>query len=114
MEEKLTLRKVAEALGELTRRIDSIEKSVDLLSTDERNVLENINQRLAGIEEAMNVTRQHDDTVRKDIKEEINKVEFTVGEKVDEIKDKIDTKTVIQAKAQGVGDKIKNLLLGRK
>lgn len=98
----LTLKKIAEVLEKLVRRVDSIEKNVDLLSTDERNILENINSRLAAIEEQMQITRNHDNAVRKDIKEEIqianDRVVARVETKVDEISDQIEKKKVVQFK----------------
>lgn len=99
MDNRLTLKKIAEELGKLARRVESIEKTVDLLSTDERNVLEDINARLAAIEEQMAITRRHDETVRKDIKEEVqlagDRVAEAVENKVSEIQNVIQNKKVI-------------------
>src|SRR3990167_11524204 len=102
MQNKLTLKKIAEVLEKLVRRVDSIEKNVDLLSTDERNILENINARLAAIEEQMQITRAHDDKVRKDIKFEIqssgDRTKAAVETKIEEIHDQIENKKVVQVK----------------
>ena len=62
---------IKEAIEKLTRRMESIEKRLDLLNSD-RNILEDITGRLASVEEQLKLTRQHDNEVRKDIKEEIN------------------------------------------
>ena len=50
---------------------------MDLLFAD-REILENISGRLTALEEQWKLTRQHDNEVRKDIKEEIQ----SSGEKV--------------------------------
>ena len=68
---------IAEELQKITRRLTSIEsndkdqsKRLDLLYAD-REIFENIAGRLALLEEQFKLSRQHDETVRRDIKEEI-------------------------------------------
>ena len=87
---QINLEKFQEEQEKTNRRLDSMQKSVDLVMAD-RDILENIQGRLTSIEERMTLSRQHDDIVRKDIKEEIqisgDQVTAKVETKVEEIKE---------------------------
>ena len=102
MVNNLTQKRIFEELAKFNRRIDSIEKSVNSLMTDERNILEDINARLAAVEEAMASMRRHDDVVKNDIKGEIqtanDRVVAKVDTKIEEVQDQIEKKKVIQIK----------------
>ena len=63
--------KVEDELSKVSRRLDTIQKQLDSLNAD-REILETIQGRLSSLEEEWKLTRQHDNEVRKDIKEEIN------------------------------------------
>ena len=84
-------------LKRIARRLDGVQKSIDFLSAD-REILEDVLGRLTALEDQSKLTRKHNDDVKKDIKDEVNKVEEAVGAKVDEINIKIDDKTVVETK----------------
>ncbi len=94
---------------QVIRRLNSLEKKLDLLYAD-REILESIQGRLTGMEEQQHLTRQHDNEVRKDIKEEINlsgdRTVAKVETKVEEIQDEIGKKKTITIKTKGWIDKI--------
>ena len=102
MVNNLTQKRIFEELAKFNRRIDSIEKGVNALSTDERNILEDINSRLAAVEEAIASMRRHNDVVKKDIKDEIqianDRTVAKVDTRVEEIQDQIEKKKIIQIK----------------
>lgn len=62
--------KIEDELLKTNRRLDRIQKQLDLLNED-RNILETIQARLTALEEAVTLARHNDNTARKDIKEEI-------------------------------------------
>lgn len=87
--------KVEDELKKIVRRLDDIEsnqeklaKRMDLLYED-RNIFETIQGKLTQFEEQFKLSRQHDETVRRDIKEEVN----IVGDKV---------KAVVETAAEGL------------
>ena len=63
--------KIEDELLKTNRKLDSIQKQLDLLNAD-REILETIQSRLTALEEQVKLARQNDNTARKDIKEEIN------------------------------------------
>lgn len=89
---------IQDELAKIVRRIDQMQKTLDLLFHD-REILENIQGRLTAVEERLSLNNQHSDVVRKDIKEEINlandRTVAAVETKVDEIYDEIKKKKVI-------------------
>lgn len=88
-------------IKKIVRRIDSLQKTVDLLFED-RSILEDIQGRLTAVEEQLKLNRQHDNQVRKDIKEEIQtvgqNVQGAVEDKIDEINNQIEKKKIITIK----------------
>lgn len=98
---KLTLKRLADELSNMNRQMKALQKTVDLLYAD-REILENVVGRLAGVEERLSLARQHDNEVRKDIKEEVqianDRVVARVETQVESIKDIIEHKKVIQFK----------------
>jgi len=79
---------IEDELKSLNRRMERVEKKIDLIDSD-RQILEDILGRMTQILEVWKITRQHDNTVRKDIKEEINlvgdKIEASVETKIEEM-----------------------------
>ena len=69
--------KIQDELSKVNRRLERLEKGLDILNSD-REILEDVVGRLTALEEQTRLTRQHDNAVRKDIKEEIN----TSGDRV--------------------------------
>jgi hypothetical protein len=88
---------VVDELDKIVRRVNTLQKTVDILLQD-RDILENIQGRLTGLEEQMKLTRQHDNEVRKDIKEEVNTAGERVEKKVDEISEQIDMTDMSKAR----------------
>lgn len=70
---------------------------MDLLYED-REILESIQGRLTGLEEEWKLTRQHDKTVKNDIKDEIkianDRTVAKVETQVESIKDMVEAKKV--------------------
>ena len=73
---------IKEELEKITRRLDGIEKQLDLLYGD-REILESVQGRLTSLEEQLKLNRQNDRTVSNDIKEEINLANDRVVAKVE-------------------------------
>ena len=73
---------IKEELEKITRRLDSIEKRFDIADSD-RSILEDVVGRLTSLEEQIKLTRQNDNEVKKDIKEEINLANDRVVAKVE-------------------------------
>ena len=96
-EDNLSLSGVIDELKRTNRRINQLQKTVDLLYAD-REILEDIQSRLTGVEEKLRLSRQHDEQVRKDIKYEINEVKDRVEAKVGEIGEKLEKKKIITIK----------------
>ena len=82
-----------------SRKLDKLQKNIDILDSD-RQLLENIQIKLTAIQETLTLSRQHDDSVKKDLKEDINiigdRMEKKVEEKVGAIDDKIASKKTIR------------------
>ena len=91
---------IQDELGNITRRLSSVEKRLDLLNAD-REILEDLVARLTALEEQTRLSRQNDETIRKDLKEEIqmagDRIENTVAA---EIQKKV--KTVTKHKWLGI------------
>jgi hypothetical protein len=96
--ENLDIVKLTNELKNVLRRLDSIEKTVNLLFED-RAILENIVGRITGLEEQEKLSRQHANAVRQDIKSDISMSELktgaTVETAVEEVKDLIEKKKII-------------------
>lgn len=87
--------KIRDELQKLNSRMDRVEKKLDLLD-DDRQIFESIQGRLTALEEEWRLTRQHDNAVKKDLKEEIgianDKVVAKVEIKVEEVKEAFEKK----------------------
>ncbi len=87
---KVSIQKLCDEQQKATRRIDTLQKTADLLFAD-REILENVVGRLTSLEERINLSRQHDDLANKDLKAEIqisgDRVGAKVETKVEEIKE---------------------------
>ena len=85
MEENIN---VVDELKRLTRRVDTLQKSVDLLSQD-REILEDLLGRMTSVEEVLRANREHQDLRTKDIKADISDVKDTVEAKVSEVQETV-------------------------
>jgi|SRR3972149_345761 len=107
--EKIEQDFVLEELKKIVRRVDTIQKTLDLLYQD-RNILEDILSRLTALEYSLNLNKDHQTQVQKDIKADIGEVAITVEDKMEEVKEKLDNKTVvIRSSKKNIFQKIKNL-----
>lgn len=99
---------IEEQLRNNTRAIDAVSDRVEMI--DKRlDVQDDILLRLGLIEETLHVNRDHATDVKKDLQADIKKVEISVEDKVQEIKDVVAGSEHIMVK-KGYFDKIKNLL----
>ena len=97
---------ITNELKRLSRRIEDIAKTQDLLFKD-REILEDILTRLTSLENAMDTQRSTQTENAKNIKADISDVKDAVEAKVDEVTDTMDDKTVIlKSPKQGVFEKI--------
>ena len=89
---ELELGKISDELKKVTRRINDLQKSVDLLYKD-REILEDLQGSVRKLQELQLNARQHSDTVAQDIKFEIKdsqiKTEDKIEEKVEQAKEDI-------------------------
>ena len=65
--ENWNMSRLVDEFQKVVRRLDQLQKTVDLLYGD-REILENIQGRLTALEEQWKLTRQHDVQVKQDIK----------------------------------------------
>lgn len=88
--EEISLEKLIDELAKTNRRIDQMQKTLDLLFAD-REILETIQGKITGLEEQVKLSRQHDISVKKDITHEVqmsgDRVKAAVETQVEEIKD---------------------------
>ncbi len=71
---------VEDELANIKRRLESLQKTLDLLYQD-RNMMEDIVSRLQMVENALHLNKEHQTEVQQDIKQEINSVKDSIGEK---------------------------------
>ena len=95
-----------ELIKKLTRRIDTVQTSVDQVLQD-RNILEDLVLRVAELENAMHMNRETQMDVQTEMKKDIKSVQFAVEDKVDEVKKEIDDKKIVVE--QGKFDKLKKV-----
>ncbi len=95
-----------EELKKIVRRLDSLQKTTDLLFQD-RNILEDILSRLSAVEQALHLNKEHQTEMQKDMKADVKDVKFAVQDKIDEVKETMTEKTVIvNAKNQNLFQKL--------
>ena len=109
---KSELEKINSNFKELFKRLDSHQKSLDLIYND-RDLLKDIYTQGGSIRELILAFDKHNETVTKDVQQEVievrNKVEEskeqvkdTVEYHTDKIAEKIEDKKVIQLKKKGI------------
>ncbi len=105
---------ITDELKRLSRRIEEIGKTADLLFND-REILEDILHRLGAVESALNLNRSTATENARNTKADINEVKEIVEAKVDEVNQTIDEKTlIVKSPQQSVVQKIINKLGGGK
>lgn len=114
--------KFEDELKKVVRRVDQIQKSVDILYQD-REILEDMQGSIQALKEVLLHNRQHIDTVVKDVKAEVIEQGAKVEDKVNQMKDtvqdnltglvqNIEQKSVVVVK-EGFFKKFAKLLRGR-
>lgn len=105
---------VSEELGKFSRRMESMQKTVDLIMKD-RDILEDILHRLGVVESTLNLNNSTAKENAKNAKADIAEVKDIVAAKVDEVNQTIDDKTVIvKSPKESVLQKIINKIGGGK
>lgn len=107
---KFELATIRDELKKVVRRLDEIQKSVDLIFQD-REILEDIQGSLKHTQAIVIANQQHQDMARDSLKSDVKQVEFAVQDKVDEVKNKITDKTIIvKSSTEGIFQKVMKLL----
>lgn len=103
---------ITEELKRLSRRIESIAITQDKLFSD-REILEDILSRLSSVETALKLNRASQTENAKDIRAGISGVKDAVENKIDEVSETIEDKTVIvKGSTDNVVQKIINKIVG--
>lgn len=101
--------KVGVEVQKTVRRVDTLQKSVDLLYED-RQILEDIQASIGALKSQVLAHQQHIDLSVKDVKADVKEGQAEMGGKVEEVKDAI--REVISTSAKNI--KIKNTDLIKK
>lgn len=110
--DKISLTQVSDELKRLSRRIEEIGKTLDLLYQD-REILEDVLSRMGAVETAIHLQRSNATENAKDIKENIDEVKDVVEAKVGEVSENLNDKTVIvKSPKQSIIEKIMGKLGG--
>ena len=107
----LNLNKIWEELRKNTRRINSLQRSVDLINAD-REILETIQGRIAGLEEQIKLMRKHDTESAKTLTAEVAASGERIESKVEEIHDTIEAKKIIKTKPESLWQRLAKRLRG--
>jgi len=86
---QLELSRLSDAFNKLIRRVDGLQKSVDLLYQD-REILEDMQGSIKSLQEVLLYSRQHVDNAVKDVKAEVIEQGLKVEEKVQSVKETVE------------------------
>jgi len=86
---QLELSRLSDAFNKLIRRVDGLQKSVDLLYQD-REILEDMQGSIKSLQEVLLYSRQHVDNAVKDVKAEVIEQSLKVEEKVQSVKETVE------------------------
>lgn len=84
-EVQIVLARLEDEIKKVIRRVDGLQKSVDLLYQD-REILEDMQGSIKSLQEVLLYSRQHVDNAVKDVKAEVIEQGFKVEEKVQAVK----------------------------
>ena len=88
-------------LEKVIRRIETLQKTVDLLYQD-RNIQEDIQAAIHSLKEVLLANRQHQDFAMKGLKFDVGEAEEAITEKINKVKEEVkDTKETVE---QNVGE----------
>ena len=85
----LSFKKLQDTVKSNTKRVDVLQKTVDLLSQD-RDILEDLQGGLRSVEEVLLANREHNRSHIKDLKADVRQVEAKVELEAGNVKDKIE------------------------
>lgn len=97
-----------EDLKRIVRRLDSLQRTIDLLYND-RNILEDVVSRLLAVEQSLQLNKAHQTEIQKDIKADVRDVQNIVESKVDEVRGEISNKTILVSNRESVFIRIKKM-----
>lgn len=106
-EVQIALVRLEDVIKKVIRRIDGLQKSVDLLYQD-REILEDMQGSIKSLQEVLLYSRQHVDNAVKDVKAEVIEQGFKVEEKVQAVKTTVEDN--ISGLVQNI-EKKKNVIL---
>lgn len=87
---ELGIAQLTDELKKVVRRVDTLQKSVDLLYQD-RTILEDMQASITSLKEVLLTSRQHQDLMTKDLKFDVKEVGDKVEAKIDEVKENVRT-----------------------
>jgi gas vesicle protein len=95
-------------LKSIVRRLDSVEKNLDMVLKD-RDMFEDILLQLSELKNAVHMNRERQGEIKKELSADIKDVQNAVEDKVQEVKDVVDNKEILIVKPN-VFDKVKKML----
>ena len=104
-EKTLTIAKISESINKLSRKIDGIEKYLELIYK-ERELLDELLASNSMIKEFILSSRQHQENLTRDVKLEVQEVQSKVEDKVDEIGQQLEKKKIIKIPDKGIFKRI--------
>ena len=109
----LDILRINEKITDIERRLNNAEKYLELIYKD-RELLVEVQGSVAHLKSMMVSNQEHQNNTAKDIKADVNEVQFTVESAVAEVKDTVkeSTSNLVTniAKKENLIDKLKNKL----
>jgi len=91
---------IVNELKKVIRRIEDQRRTIDSIHAD-RDLLEDILNRMTAIESALNLQRSHATETAKNIKADISDVKVVVQDKIEEVSEQIVQKPIKKKKSYG-------------
>ena len=88
-ETSLSLSLLQDEINKLSRRVDTVQKTVDLLYQD-RSILEDMQGAIRSVQEVLLHNRQHTESAIKDVKQEVIESQVKTESKLQEMKTVVD------------------------
>ena len=107
---QVEIAKLGDEIKKVVRRVDQLQKSVDLLFAD-RQIIEDVQGSIKHLQEIILVNQTHQDNAKKDLKADVKEVQNMVEAKIDEVKINQDENTlIVKSQKENIIDKVKNLI----
>ena len=97
------------AINRLTRRIDNMQATIDVLVNKDKTrelMLEEVLASLASLKQFTITTREHHDVQTADVKSDIKDTEIKVAQKIEKIGEQLDKKQIIRLPSKGILTKL--------